>query len=311
MGIDYLHQPVLLKETLAGLAIQADGVYVDGTFGRGGHANAILAALGPAGRLLAIDKDPQAVQSAMKQFGNDPRFEIEQGTFTMLSQMIAQRELTGQVNGLLLDLGVSSPQLDDASRGFSFSEEGPLDMRMDPTSGMSAAQWLEQADEREISDVLKTLGEERFARRIARAIVALRATEPLRTTRQLAELVAAAIPRHERNKHPATRSFQAIRIFINHELDDIRAVLDQVLDVLAPDGRLVIISFHSLEDRIVKRFIRHEYQGEQPPIEFPLAGMDYQPRLKPIGRAIRAGAEEVAANPRARSAVLRIAERLQ
>ena len=311
MGIDYLHQPVLLKETLAGLAIQADGVYVDGTFGRGGHANAILAALGPAGRLLAIDKDPQAVQSAMKQFGNDPRFEIEQGTFTMLRQMIAQRELTGRVNGLLLDLGVSSPQLDDASRGFSFSEEGPLDMRMDPTSGMSAAQWLEQADEREISDVLKTLGEERFARRIARAIVELRATEPLRTTRQLAELVAAAIPRHERNKHPATRSFQAIRIFINHELDDIRAVLDQVLDVLAPDGRLVIISFHSLEDRIVKRFIRHEYQGEQPPIEFPLAGMDYQPRLKPIGRAIRAGAEEVAANPRARSAVLRIAERMQ
>ena len=311
MGIDYSHQPVLLRETLAGLAIQPDGVYVDGTFGRGGHASAILAALGPAGRLLAIDKDPQAVQSAMKQFGNDPRFEIEQGTFTMLSQMIAQRELTGRVNGLLLDLGVSSPQLDDASRGFSFSEEGPLDMRMDPTSGMSAAQWLEQADEREISDVLKTLGEERFARRIARAIVELRATEPLRTTRQLAELVAAAIPRHERNKHPATRSFQAIRIFINHELDDIKAVLDQVLDVLAPDGRLVIISFHSLEDRIVKRFIRHEYQGEQPPIEFPLAGMDYQPRLKPIGRAIRAGAEEVAANPRARSAVLRIAERLQ
>lgn len=311
MGIDYLHQPVLLKETLAGLAIQADGVYVDGTFGRGGHANAILAALGPAGRLLAIDKDPQAVQSAMKQFGNDPRFEIEQGTFTMLSQMIAQRELTGQVNGLLLDLGVSSPQLDDASRGFSFSEEGPLDMRMDPTSGMSAAQWLEQADEREISDVLKTLGEERFARRIARAIVELRATTPLRTTRQLAELVATAIPRHEKNKHPATRSFQAIRIFINHELDDIKAVLDQVLDVLAPHGRLVIISFHSLEDRIVKRFIRHEYQGEQPPIEFPLAGMDYQPRLKPIGRAIRAGAEEVAANPRARSAVLRIAERMQ
>ena len=311
MGIDYLHQPVLLKETLAGLAIQADGVYVDGTFGRGGHANAILAALGPAGRLLAIDKDPQAVQSAMKQFGNDPRFEIEQGTFTMLSQMIAQRELTGRVSGLLLDLGVSSPQLDDASRGFSFSEEGPLDMRMDPTSGMSAAQWLEQADEREISDVLKTLGEERFARRIARAIVELRATTPLRTTRQLAELVATAIPRHEKNKHPATRSFQAIRIFINHELDDIKAVLDQVLDVLAPHGRLVIISFHSLEDRIVKRFIRHEYQGEQPPIEFPLAGMDYQPRLKPIGRAIRAGAEEVAANPRARSAVLRIAERMQ
>ena len=311
MGIDYSHQPVLLKETLAGLVIQPDGVYVDGTFGRGGHAGAILASLGPEGRLLAIDKDPQAVQSAAKQFGNDPRFEIEQGTFTMLSEMIARRELTGRVNGLLLDLGVSSPQLDDSSRGFSFSEEGPLDMRMDPTSGISAAQWLEQADEREISDVLKTLGEERFARRIARAIVELRATEPLRTTRQLAELVATAIPRREKNKHPATRSFQAIRIFINQELDDIKAVLAQVLDVLAPHGRLVVISFHSLEDRIVKRFIRHEYQGEQPPIEFPLAGMDYQPRLKPIGKAVRAGKEEVAGNPRARSAVLRVAERLQ
>ncbi len=309
--MDYLHQPVLLKETLAGLAIQPDGVYVDGTFGRGGHAGAILAALGPDGRLLAIDKDPEAVQSGEMQFGNDPRFEIEQGTFTMLGRMVAQRELSGRVNGLLLDLGVSSPQLDDSSRGFSFSEEGPLDMRMDPTSGVSAAEWLEQADEREISDVLKTLGEERFARRIARAIVELRATEPLRTTRQLAELVATAIPVYEKNKHPATRSFQAIRIFINHELDDIRAVLDQVLDVLAPHGRLVIISFHSLEDRIVKRFIRHEYQGEQPPVEFPLAGMDFRPRLRPIGKALRAGKEEVACNPRARSAVLRVAERLQ
>ena len=229
----------------------------------------------------------------------------------MLSQVVAQRELTGQVNGLLLDLGVSSPQLDDASRGFSFSEDGPLDMRMDPTSGMSAAQWLETADEREISGVLKSLGEERFARRIARSIIELRATQPLRTTRQLAELVATAVPVREKHKHPATRSFQAIRIFINHELDDIKAVLDQVLDVLAPRGRLVVISFHSLEDRIVKRFIRHEYQGEQPPVEFPLAGMDYQPQLRPVGKAVRAGEAEVAGNPRARSAVLRVAERLQ
>ena len=311
MAIDYLHQPVLLNETLEGLAIQPDGVYVDGTFGRGGHAGAILAALGPQGRLLAIDKDPEAVHSGSMQFGDDPRFEIEQGAFTMLSRMVAQRNLTGRINGLLLDLGVSSPQLDDSSRGFSFSADGPLDMRMDPTSGVSAAEWLEQADEREISDVLKNLGEERFARRIARAIVELRATQPLRTTRQLAELVATAIPVREKNKHPATRSFQAIRIFINHELDDIRDVLDQVLDVLAPHGRLVVISFHSLEDRIVKRFIRHEYQGEQPPVEFPLAGMDYQPRLRPVGKAVRAGKEEVAGNPRARSAVLRVAERLQ
>ena len=311
MGGDYSHQPVLLREALEGLAIQPDGVYVDGTFGRGGHAGAILAALGPSGRLLAMDKDPEAVQSAGMQFGDDPRFEIEQGAFTMLSQVVAQRELMGRVNGLLLDLGVSSPQLDDASRGFSFSEDGPLDMRMDPGSGMSAAQWLQQADERDISIVLKTLGEERFARRIARAIVELRATQPLRTTRELAELVAAAVPVREKNKHPATRSFQAIRIFINHELDDIKAVLDQVLDVLAPHGRLAVISFHSLEDRIVKRFIRHEYKGEQPPIEFPLAGMDYTPRLRPVGKAQRASEEEVAGNPRARSAVLRVAERLQ
>ncbi len=311
MGGDYSHQPVLPREALEGLAIQPDGVYVDGTFGRGGHARAILAALGPGGRLLAIDKDPEAVQSAGMQFGNDPRFEIEQGTFTMLSQIVTQRELKGRVNGLLLDLGVSSPQLDDASRGFSFSEDGPLDMRMDPTSGMSAAQWLEQADERDISDVLKSLGEERFARRIARSIVEMRATQPLRTTRQLAELVSTAVPVREKNKHPATRSFQAIRIYINHELDDIKAVLDQVLDVLAPRGRLVVISFHSLEDRIVKRFIRHEYQGEQPPVEFPLAGMDHKPQLRPVGKAIRAGEAEVAANPRARSAVLRVAERLQ
>jgi 16S rRNA (cytosine1402-N4)-methyltransferase len=311
MKTDFPHQPVLLDEVLEGLAIQPDGVYVDGTFGRGGHAGAILAGLGPEGRLLAMDKDPEAVASAEQQFGGDPRFEIQQGAFTMLGQMAAQRQLQGRVNGLLLDLGVSSPQLDDASRGFSFSEEGPLDMRMDPAAGISAAEWLEQAGESDITRVLKTFGEERFARRIARAIVAARASEPLRTTRQLAELIAAAVPVREQNKHPATRSFQAIRIFINHELDDIRAVLGQAPDVLAPRGRMAVISFHSLEDRIVKRFIRDEYQGVQPPAEFPLAGMDHSPRLRPVGKAIRAGDAEVQRNPRARSAVLRVAERLQ
>jgi 16S rRNA (cytosine1402-N4)-methyltransferase len=311
MKTDFPHQPVLLDEVLEGLAIQPDGVYVDGTFGRGGHAGAILAGLGPEGRLLAMDKDPEAVASAEQQFGGDPRFEIQQGAFTMLGQMAAQRQLQGRVNGLLLDLGVSSPQVDDASRGFSFSEEGPLDMRMDPAAGISAAEWLEQAGESDITRVLKTFGEERFARRIARAIVAARASEPLRTTRQLAELIAAAVPVREQNKHPATRSFQAIRIFINHELDDIRAVLGQAPDVLAPRGRMAVISFHSLEDRIVKRFIRDEYQGVQPPAEFPLAGMDHSPRLRPVGKAIRAGDAEVQRNPRARSAVLRVAERLQ
>jgi 16S rRNA (cytosine1402-N4)-methyltransferase len=308
---EFTHQPVLLAEVLAGLSIKPDGIYVDGTFGRGGHAGAILAVLGPEGRLLAMDRDPQAIRSAEQQFGDDPRFEIVQGAFTMLSNMIAQRQLQGRVNGLLLDLGVSSPQLDDASRGFSFSEDGPLDMRMDPASGSSAAKWLETASESEISRVLKTFGEERFSRRIARSIVATRQETPLQTTRQLAELVAAAVPVRERNKHPATRSFQAIRIFINSELDEIAAVLDQVIEVLAPQGRLAVISFHSLEDRIVKRFIRDEYRGEQAPLEFPLAGMDYVPRLKPLGKAIRASEAELNDNPRARSAVLRVAERLQ
>jgi 16S rRNA (cytosine1402-N4)-methyltransferase len=307
----YSHQPVLLKEVLAGLSIQPDGIYVDGTFGRGGHAGAILAMLGPEGKLLAMDKDPEAVQSATLQFGKDPRFEIEQGSFTMLGRMVAKQQLQGQVNGLLLDLGVSSPQLDDASRGFSFSSDGPLDMRMDSTQGISAAQWLQEADQQQISKVLKTYGEERFSWRIAGAIVAARDAHPLQSTRELAELIETAVPVRERHKHPATRSFQAIRIFINRELDDVTAVLEQVPDMLAVHGRMAVISFHSLEDRIVKRFIRDEYRGEQPPQEFPLAGMDYQPRLKPVGKAIRASEDELAANPRARSAVLRIAERLQ
>jgi 16S rRNA (cytosine1402-N4)-methyltransferase len=311
MGAGYPHQPVLLNEVLQGLAVRPDGIYVDGTFGRGGHAGAILALLGPQGRLLAMDKDPAAVESAGRQFGGDPRFEIEQGAFTMLSRMVAERELDGNVNGLLLDLGVSSPQLDDPSRGFSFSMTGPLDMRMDPDTGISAAEWLETASERDIAYVLKTYGEERFARRIAQSIVATRRTAPLQTTGQLAELIAAAVPVREQHKHPATRGFQAIRIFINHELDDIRDVLAQVPDVLAPQGRLVVISFHSLEDRIVKRFIRDEYRGEAPPPEFPLAGMDYHPRLRPVGKAIHPGDAEIHANPRARSAVLRVAERLQ
>jgi len=311
MGIDYTHQPVLLAEALEGLAIKSDGVYVDGTFGRGGHAGGILNGLGTTGRLLAMDKDPEAVQSAGEQFGSDPRFEIWQGAFTMLSQLLEQLQLQGQVDGVLLDLGVSSPQLDDPERGFSFSDDGPLDMRMDTSAGMTAAEWLETASESDIAGVLKTYGEERFSRRIARAIVERRNSEPLRTTRELAELVAAAVPVREKNKHPATRSFQAIRIFINHELDDIRTVLEQVPDVLAPHGRLAVISFHSLEDRIVKRFIRREYQGVQPPREFPLAGMDHRPRMRPVGKAIRASKSEIDNNPRARSAVLRVAERLQ
>ena len=262
MGTDHIHQPVLLAEVLEGLHIRPDGVYVDGTFGRGGHAGAILAELGPRGRLLAMDRDPEAVQSAERQFGGDPRFEIEQGTFTMLSHLVTQRQLKGQVNGMLLDLGVSSPQLDDPLRGFSFSDDGPLDMRMDPGTGISAAQWLAEASEQDISEVLFGFGEERYARRIARAIVRARNESPLRTTRQLAELIVASAPVRDQHKHPATRSFQAIRIFINRELEELQSVLEQVPEVLARQGRLAVISFHSLEDRIVKRFIRHEYRGD-------------------------------------------------
>lgn len=258
-----------------------------------------------------MDKDPEALLSARMQFGNDPRFEIEQGAFTMLSQLLAQRQLQGRVDGLLLDLGVSSPQLDDPARGFSFMSDGPLDMRMDPSAGISAAQWLQQAGAHEIADVLRRLGEEKFAGRIARAIVSARVATPLQTTRQLAELIAAAVPSREQQKHPATRSFLAIRIFINHELEDVRAVLEQVPDALAPHGRLAVISFHSLEDRIVKRFIRDEYRGAPAPAEFPLAGMDFQPRLRPVGKAVRAGEQELQRNVRARSAVLRVAERVQ
>ena len=309
--MEYTHRPVLLDEVLEGLDIQADGVYVDGTFGRGGHAGAILQELGPDGRLLAMDRDPHAVKSAVIQYGNDPRFEIERGNFARLGQVVADRQLQGRVNGLLLDLGVSSPQLDDAGRGFSFSDDGPLDMRMDPGSGESAAQWLAGASERAIADVLKVYGEERFARRIAGKIVETRRETAIATTRQLAELVAATVPVRERNKHPATRTFQAIRIYINRELEELESVLAQVPDVLAVHGRLAGISFHSLEDRMVKRFIRREYQGEQLPPDLPVMVSQHRPRLKPLGKAIRPGRDEVGQNPRSRSAVLRLAERLQ
>jgi len=309
--MDFAHQPVLLAEVLEGLDIQPDGIYVDGTFGRGGHAGAILGELGPQGRLLAMDRDPEAVQSAETQFGNDPRFEIAQGAFTMLGHLVAERRLQGRVNGLLLDLGVSSPQLDNPARGFSFSDDGPLDMRMDPGSGPSAAQWLARAGEEEIGHVLRTFGEERFARRIARRIVQARKQQPLETTRQLAELIAAAVPVREQHKHPATRSFQAIRIYINREIEELENVLEQVPDMLANRGRLAVISFHSLEDRIVKRFIRREYRGEQTLPGLPLPAVGHQPRLRPVGKVQRPGIAETTVNPRARSAVLRVAERLQ
>jgi 16S rRNA (cytosine1402-N4)-methyltransferase len=302
------HRPVLLEAAVAALNLRADGCYVDGTYGRGGHAAAILAALGAHGRLIAFDKDPQAVAHARERFGADPRFQIEHASFSAL-QAVAEREgLVRRIDGLLLDLGVSSPQLDDAGRGFSFQHDGPLDMRMDCSRGQSAAQWLARADEDEIATVLRDYGEERFARRIARAIVAARLAQPLRTTAELAALVERASPSRERHKHPATRSFQAIRIYINRELEDLQAGLRQALEVLAAGARLAVISFHSLEDRIVKRFLREAAQGERLPKGLPVPDSARRPRMRLIGKPIQADAAEVALNPRARSAVLRVAE---
>ncbi len=300
----------MLDEVLDGLNIQTDGNYIDATFGRGGHAGMILQKLGPKGRLLAIDKDPEAIRVAKERFGEERRFSIRQGSFTMLNEVARQCGWLGKVNGILLDLGVSSPQLDDADRGFSFRRDGPLDMRMDPATGMTAAQWLATAEEKEIARVLREYGEERYSRRIARSIVAARSGAPVVRTAQLAKLVADSIPRREPGKDPATRSFQAIRIYLNQELSELRRMLPQALQVLAPGGRLAVLSFHSLEDRIVKRFMREQMRGDGYPPDLPVTQAQLQPRLRLVGKACRAAPAEVADNPRARSAVLRIAERL-
>ncbi|MCW8828404.1 MAG: 16S rRNA (cytosine(1402)-N(4))-methyltransferase RsmH [Gammaproteobacteria bacterium] len=304
------HRPVLLDEVLEALAIRPDGIYLDGTFGRGGHSAAILQELNENGRLLAVDKDPQAIAVAKQRFGGDSRFSIVRGSFTMLGQEVESRGWKGRVDGILLDLGVSSPQLDDAQRGFSFRHDGPLDMRMDPDSGISAAEWLNSAKEAEIAQVLKEYGEERFAKRIARAIVQQRELAPIITTARLAKIVAEANPKWERDKNPATRTFQAIRIFINSELDELELVLNQSVAMLAPGGRLAVISFHSLEDRRVKRFIRDEARGGDFPPDLPLTDIQLNRRLRAVGKDIRANQQELAVNPRARSAVLRVAERL-
>ena len=292
------------------LAVQADGVYVDCTYGRGGHSRAILAQLGPAGRLHAIDRDPEAVAAARAQLAGDVRFTVHRGAFSMLERIAREANVTGQLNGVLLDVGVSSAQLDDPRRGFSFTQDGPLDMRMDPEAGESASQWLAHAPEQEIADTIFQYGEERFSRRIARAIVAARAAQPIVTTQQLSEIVSAAVPTRERGKHPATRTFQAIRIFINRELQELKDCLDQCLRVLAPGGRLVVISFHSLEDRIVKRFIRDHAREAPPDPAAPWQPAAVKPVLRAIGKAVHPSEREVAENPRARSAVLRAAERL-
>lgn len=305
------HQPVLLQEVLAGLSLRADGVYIDATFGRGGHTTAILASLGPAGRVYAVDRDPMAVAAAQAKFGADRRFAITRGRFSMLADYVAQWEVAGKVDGIVIDLGVSSPQLDDAQRGFSFRQPGPLDMRMDPDVGSSAADWLNAADEAEIARVVRDLGEERYAKRVARAIARARLEQPLTTTTQLAAVVRAAVPTREPGKDSATRTFQAVRMHINKELPELEQVLPQALDALAPGGRLAVISFHSLEDRIVKNFIRDAATGDIYPKDLPIPARMLRPRLRKVGKAIRASAEEVARNPRARSAVLRIAERTE
>jgi len=304
------HTPVLRDEVLAGLAIRPDGCYCDATLGRGGHTAAILGALGPAGRVVAIDRDPDAIRAGRRRFEGEPRLTLVRGSFGPLEERVRAAGVEGELDGVLLDLGVSSPQLDEASRGFSFMQDGPLDMRMDNEAGPGAAQWLAKAGEREIAAVLGELGEERFARRIARAIVAARAVEPIVRTGQLADIVAAAVPTREPGKHPATRSFQAIRIHVNGELEQLEAALPQAVRLLSPGGRLCVISFHSLEDRIVKRFIRREEQGDPVYAGLPDVPPHARPRLKRVGGAVVASEAEVAANPRARSAVLRIAERV-
>lgn len=310
MQENFKHTTVLLDEAVNALNIREDGIYIDGTFGRGGHSRLILAQLGAHGQLLAIDRDPQAIAAAAEI--KDPRFSIVHGPFSALAEYVTERGLNGKIDGVLLDLGVSSPQLDDAERGFSFMRDGPLDMRMDPTRGQSASEWLLSAEEADIAFVLKTYGEERFAKRIARAIVERNREQPMTRTKELAEVIAAATPVKDKFKHPATRSFQAIRIWINSELEEIDIALKGALSVLAPGGRLSVISFHSLEDRLVKRFMRDQSRGPQVPAGIPmtetqlkaLGGWD----LKTLGKLVP-GEAEVADNPRARSSVLRIAER--
>ncbi len=304
------HQAVLLEEAVEALCHRADGVYVDATFGRGGHTEALLRRLGDGARVIALDRDPEAVAYGRSRFAGETRLELVQSSFSRLRSLVVERNLLGALSGVLLDLGVSSPQLDDAGRGFSFMRDGPLDMRMSNDAGPSAADWLNSAGEEEIQRVLRELGEERFARRIARAIVQARQESALSTTAQLAEIVRSAVPARDQGKHPATRTFQAIRLYINDELGELQKLLADIPDLLAPGGRLVVISFHSLEDRIVKRFMRDHSRAAALPREIPMSPGVATVPLRVIGKPVRAAPEEVAGNPRARSAIMRVAERV-
>lgn len=305
------HITVLLNEAVEALISDTSGFYIDGTFGRGGHSHLILENLSADGKLLAFDKDVAAINVAHQRFAADERFAIAHASFSSLQDELTERGLVGKVQGVLLDLGVSSPQLDEAERGFSFQHDGPLDMRMDQTRGQSAADFINTASEEDITWVLKEYGEERFARRMARAVLAEREKKPFTRTAHFAEVIKEANPAWEKGKHPATRAFQAIRIHVNDELRDLEEVLEQALHVLAPGGRLVVISFHSLEDRLVKRFIRKQEQGEQLPKGLPIREIELNKRLRSLGKAIKASDAEVAANVRSRSAIMRVAEKIQ
>lgn len=305
------HITVMLNEAVDGLAIKPNGIYIDGTFGRGGHSRLILSKLGSQGRLIAIDRDPRAIAEANTI--SDPRFQIIHSAFSAIPEICEDLQLVGKIDGILLDLGVSSPQLDEAERGFSFMRDGPLDMRMDTSKGLSAMEWLEQVSESDLAWVLKEFGEERFAKRIAQRVKNLQnfANEKITRTLQLAKIIEEAVPFKDKHKHPATRSFQAIRIFINSELDELEKALNSALSVLAPQGRLSIISFHSLEDRMVKQFMRKQSKGEAVPKGLPILESELNKNipLKTIGKAIMPTDEEIEVNPRSRSAVLRIAEK--
>ncbi|WP_044872055.1 16S rRNA (cytosine(1402)-N(4))-methyltransferase RsmH [Pseudomonas sp. LFM046] len=309
----FRHITVLLEEAVDGLALRTDGCYLDGTFGRGGHSRLILERLGPGGRLLGFDKDPQAIAAGQALAADDGRFVIVQRSFAELGEEVHALGLDGKVDGVLLDLGVSSPQLDDPERGFSFLNDGPLDMRMNPDRGQSAAQWIATASEDEIARVFKDYGEERFAKRMARAVVQRRTEKPFERTADLAAVLAAANPAWEKGKNPATRAFQGIRIHVNNELGDLEQGLDAALEALAVGGRLVVISFHSLEDRIVKQFMRKHAKGEADklPRDLPVRQAAFEPRLKLLGKPQYASEEELKANPRSRSAVMRVAEKLR
>lgn len=303
------HQPVLIEETMTALAIEPTGIYIDATFGRGGHARALLERLGPHGRLLAFDRDPDAVQAGEHLARLDRRLQISHARMSDIQTTVQAQALNGHIQGVLLDLGVSSPQLDTPERGFSFTHDGPLDMRMDPTQGEPVSAWLARVSVSDLAELLRQEGEERFAMRIARAVVRERDQRPLLTTQALARLIERVVPTREPGKHPATRSFQALRMRINQELDELQAGLAGIVDVLAANGRLVVISFHSLEDRIVKRFMRAQASGPRVPKSVPLQGMATLGRLRVLGSPVRPTAAEVRRNPRARSAILRVAER--